>query len=247
MSFLEIVLLAVGLSMDSLAVSVTGGALIQNYRHHHMLKIGCVMGIFQAGMTIAGYLAGMSFKKYITAFDHWIAFLLLLYLGGKMIYESTQEKEEDCRTNPLCYKTLCGLGIATSIDALAVGISLACIESAIALEALTIGIVTFLFSAFGVYFGNHFSRKIDLKLDLIGGLILIGIGTKIAAGAAAPAGAEQAGAQAPKPCAQTSRGQTALCTQTAAKTRKSTKDISPLCFSLSKSQISILCFVRQHA
>ena len=107
--------------MDSLAVSVTGGALIQNYRHHHMLKIGCVMGIFQAGMTIAGYLAGMSFKKYITAFDHWIAFLLLLYLGGKMIYESTQEKEEDCRTNPLCYKTLCGLGIATSIDALAVG------------------------------------------------------------------------------------------------------------------------------
>ena len=159
MSFLEIVLLAVGLSMDSLAVSVTGGALIQNYRHHHMLKIGCVMGIFQAGMTIAGYLAGMSFKKYITAFDHWIAFLLLLYLGGKMIYESTQEKEEDCRTNPLCYKTLCGL--------------------AIALEALTIGIVTFLFSAFGVYFGNHFSRKIDLKLDLIGGLILIGIGTKI--------------------------------------------------------------------
>ena len=115
----------------------------------------------------------MSFKKYITAFDHWIAFLLLLYLGGKMIYESTQEKEEDCSTNPLCYKTLCGLGIATSIDALAVGISLACIESAIALEALTIGIVTFLFSAFGVYFGNHFSRKIDLKLDLIGGLILI--------------------------------------------------------------------------
>ena len=170
MSFLEIVLLAVGLSMDSLAVSVTGGALIQNYRHHHMLKIGCVMGVFQAGMTIAGYLAGMSFK---------IAFLLLLYLGGKMIYESTQEQEEDCRTNPLCYKTLCGLGIATSIDALAVGISLACIESAIALEALTIGIVTFLLSAFGVYFGNHFGRKIDLKLDLIGGLILIGIGTKI--------------------------------------------------------------------
>ena len=179
MSFIEIVLLAVGLSMDSLAVSVTGGALIQNYRHHHMLKIGCVMGVFQAGMTIAGYLAGMSFKKYITAFDHWIAFLLLLYLGGKMIHESTQEQEEDCKTNPLCYKTLCGLGIATSIDALAVGLSLACIESAIALEALTIGIVTFLFSAFGVYFGNYFGRKIDLKLDLIGGLILIGIGTKI--------------------------------------------------------------------
>lgn len=118
MSFIEIVLLAVGLSMDSLAVSVAGGALIQNYKHHHMLKIGCVMGGFQAGMTIAGYLAGLSFKKYITAFDHWIAFLLLLYLGGKMIYESTKEEEKNCKTNPLCYKTLCGLGIATSIDAL---------------------------------------------------------------------------------------------------------------------------------
>lgn len=179
MSFVEIMLLAVGLSMDSLAVSVTGGALIQNYKHRHMLKIGLVMGIFQAGMTLAGYLAGLGFKKYITAFDHWIAFVLLLYLGGKMIYESTQDKEEDCKTDPLCYKTLCGLGVATSIDALAIGISLACLESAIALEALTIGVVTFLISAFGVHFGNHFGRKIDLKLDLAGGLILIAIGTKI--------------------------------------------------------------------
>ncbi len=179
MPFIEIVLLAVGLSIDSLAVSVACGALIQNYRHHHMLKIGLVMGFFQAGMTIAGYLAGMGFKKYITTFDHWIAFLLLLYLGGKMIYGSTEDLKEDCNTNPLCYKTLCGLGIATSIDALAVGISLACIESAITQEALAIGIVTFLFSAFGVYFGNRFGHKINLKLDLIGGLILIGIGTKI--------------------------------------------------------------------
>lgn len=179
MSFLEIVLLAVGLSMDSLAVSVTGGALIQNYKHYHMLKIGSVMGIFQAGMTIAGYMAGMSFKKYITVFDHWIAFLLLLYIGGKMIYESTQKQEKEDKTDPLSYKTLCSLGIATSIDALAVGISLACIESGITLEALTIGIITFLLSAFGVYFGNHFSLKINLKLDLIGGLILIAIGTKI--------------------------------------------------------------------
>ena len=165
MSFLEIVLLAVGLSMDSLAVSVTGGALIQNYRHHHMLKIGCVMGVFQAGMTIAGYLAGMSFKKYITAFDHWIAFLLLLYLGGKMIYESHPgaggglQNESSVLQDSVrirhCDKYRC-----TGSRHIA-----SCIESAIALEALTIGIVTFLLSAFGVYFGNHFGRKIDLKLD----------------------------------------------------------------------------------
>lgn len=179
MSFIEIVLLAVGLSMDSLAVSVTGGAVIQNCKFCHIVKIGTVMGLFQAGMTLAGYLAGMGFKKYITAFDHWIAFLLLLYLGGKMIYESTKSNEDDCKANPLCNKTLCGLGIATSIDAMAVGISLACLESTIALEALTIGVVTFIFSAFGVYFGHRFGSKMDLKLDLIGGLILIGIGAKI--------------------------------------------------------------------
>ena len=185
MSFLEIVLLAVGLSMDSLAVSVTGGALIQNYRHHHMLKIGCVMGVFQAGMTIAGYLAGMSFKKYITAFDHWIAFLLLLYLGGKMIYESTQEQEEDCRTNPLCYKTLCGLGIATSIDALAIGISFALLGinnyTEILSPILIIGFVSFVMSLIGLYFGIKCgcgcARK--LKAELWGGIILVAIGLKI--------------------------------------------------------------------
>lgn len=179
MSLIEIVLLAVGLSMDSLAVSVTGGAVIRNCKPYHIIKIALVMGVFQAGMTLGGYLAGMGFKKYITSFDHWIAFILLLYLGGKMIYESTKDEDEDCKSNPLCNKTLCGLGVATSIDALAVGISLACLESAIALEALIIGVVTFIISAFGVYFGNRFGRKIDLKLDLIGGLILIAIGTKI--------------------------------------------------------------------
>lgn len=166
--------------MDSLAVSATGGAFIQNCKPHHMLKIGSVMGIFQAGMTMIGYLAGLSFKKYITAFDHWVAFLLLLYLGGKMIYEGRRKKKErNFNMDPLNYKTLCGLALATSIDALAVGISLACLKSAIALEAMTIGIVTFLLSTFGVYFGNRFGRKIDMKLDLIGGLILIAIGTKI--------------------------------------------------------------------
>lgn len=179
MSFLEIVFLAVGLSMDSLAVSITGGAVIQVCKTEHILKIGSVMGIFQAGMTVIGYLAGMGFKKYITAFDHWIAFSLLLYLGGKMIYDSTQKKEEESQTNPLCNKTLFGLGIATSIDALAIGISLAVLKSAIILESMIIGIITFLLSAFGVYFGHRFGSKIDLKLDWIGGFILIGIGSKI--------------------------------------------------------------------
>lgn len=181
MSLVELVLLAIGLSMDSLAVSVTSGAVIQKCKVYHIIKIGVIMGIFQAGMTVIGYLAGMEFQKYITAVDHWIAFILLLYLGGKMIYDSTQNKDEDCKNNPLCNKTLCGLAIATSIDALAIGISLAFLNTTIILAASTIGIVTFVISGFGVYFGSHFGHKFDLKLDLIGGLILIGIGTKILA------------------------------------------------------------------
>ena len=138
---------------------------------------GLYFGGFQAGMPVIGYLLGTSFRDMITSIDHWIAFVLLCFIGANMIRESRREAEpENADFGP---RAMLPLAVATSIDALAVGISLACIESAIALEALTIGIVTFLFSAFGVYFGNHFSRKIDLKLDLIGGLILIGIGTKI--------------------------------------------------------------------
>lgn len=180
MSLIEIILLAIGLSMDSLAVSVAGGTVIRNCTAGNIFKIASVLALFQAGMTVAGYAAGMGFKKYICAFDHWIAFILLLYLGSKMIFDSMQkEGEEECKTNPLCNKTLCGLGVATSIDALAIGVSLAMLKATIVLEATTIGIVTFLFSAFGVYFGSRFGRKVDLKFDLIGGLILIGIGVKI--------------------------------------------------------------------
>ena len=172
MLYIEVLLLAIGLSMDSLAVSVTGGAVLKNNcTAGNIIKIASVLGIFQAGMTVIGYTMGLGFEKYICAFDHWIAFTLLLYLGGKMIYDSAKEEEED--------GTLCGLGIATSIDALAVGISLAILKSPLLLQASTIGVVTFAISAFGVYFGNRFGKRIDLKLDLIGGLILIGIGTKI--------------------------------------------------------------------
>ena len=156
MLYIEVLLLAIGLSMDSLAVSVTGGAVLKNNcTAGNIIKIASVLGIFQAGMTVIGYTMGLGFEKYICAFDHWIAFTLLLYLGGKMIYDSTKEEEED------------------------VGISLAILKSPLLLQASTIGVVTFAISAFGVYFGNRFGKRIDLKLDLIGGLILIGIGTKI--------------------------------------------------------------------
>jgi len=167
--------------MDSLAVSVTGGAVIRNCTFGNIMKVGTVMGVFQAGMTLIGYAAGMTFERYITFYDHWIAFGLLLYLGSKMIYDSTLDDKEECEHDPLCNKTLCGLAIATSIDALAIGVSLAILNTTIFLQASTIGVVTFLFSAFGVYFGSRVGSKVDLKLDLIGGIILIAIGGKILA------------------------------------------------------------------
>lgn len=180
MLYIEILLLAIGLSMDSLAVSVTGGALLkEKYNIGIIFKIASIMAISQAGMTIIGWFMGLGFEKYIQTLDHWIAFILLLYLGGKMIYDSFKGGEEDEKIDITNNRVLCGLGIATSIDALAVGISLAILRSPILINSLTIGLVTFLFSSFGVYFGNHFGRKIDLKLDLIGGIILIGIGSKI--------------------------------------------------------------------
>lgn len=180
MLFIDILILAIGLSMDSLAISIASGAVLkQNCNTGNIIKIASVLAIFQAGFTVMGYTIGFSFEQYIKAFDHWIAFLLLLYLGGKMIYDSTQVKIEDKKFNPLHTRTLCGLGIATSIDALAVGISLAIINSPLLLLATTIGIVTFCFSAFGVYSGYRFGKKINIKLDLIGGIILIGIGTRI--------------------------------------------------------------------
>ena len=177
--FIELFLLGVGLSMDAFAVSVCKGLGMRKLNKKQAVIIGLYFGGFQALMPLIGWLLGSQFQKYITSIDHWIAFILLLYLGGKMIYDSTQEEDEDCKTNPLCNKTLFGLSIATSIDALAIGISLAILKSDIIIQASLIGIVTFLMSVSGVYFGSRFGRKVDLKLDLIGGLILIGIGTKI--------------------------------------------------------------------
>ncbi len=180
MLFLDTMLLAAGLSMDSLAVSITGGAVIGRCTMKSVVRIASTMGVFQAGMTVLGYLLGMGFEQYVSELDHWIAFLLLTAIGLKAIYESFQDREEaETHRNPLCNKTLCGLAIATSIDAFAVGITFAILNYSIAMRAATIGIITFVFSAFGVLFGSHFGRKFNLNVDLIGGVILICIGLKI--------------------------------------------------------------------
>lgn len=181
MYYIEMFFLAVGLSMDSLAVSVAGGAVArQRCGTGVIVRVATVLALFQSAMTLLGFFAGKGFERYIEAFDHWVAFSLLLYLGGKMIYDGTRpESTEEPPANIFKMRTVCGLGLATSIDALAVGISLAIIQAAIVPQTLIIGLVTFAFSAFGVFFGSRVGRKIDLKLDLIGGVILILIGCRI--------------------------------------------------------------------
>jgi putative Mn2+ efflux pump MntP len=180
MYFVEILLLAVGLSMDSLAVSTAGGVVLRNYRPYCMLKIASVMALFQVGMTLIGFLLGDTFAEYIHDYDHWIAFALLVYLGGRMMYEGYYEKEKDDKPfDPMRNKTLCGMGLATSIDALAVGISLALLHSPILTPLIVIGLVTFILSAFGVYFGSRFGGETRINLNIAGGLILVGIGCKI--------------------------------------------------------------------
>lgn len=179
MSVIEIILLAVGLSMDSLAVSVASGAILKQCAYKNIARIAFILAFFQAAFTLCGYLLGFSFLKYIEAFDHWIAFSLLLYLGGRMIWESFSPKEESDKIDPLCLKTLCGLGVATSIDALAVGVSLAMMQTSLVEVLGIIAVVTFIFSASGVCFGSKVRGNVNFRLDLIGGVILIGIGIKI--------------------------------------------------------------------
>ena len=179
MTGLEIWLLAIGLAMDCFAVSIASGIILKRTQWRPMLVMALAFGLFQALMPFIGWMFAKTFSHLIESVDHWIAFAILAFLGGRMILESF--KDEDCRQtfNPASPKVVFTMAIATSIDALAVGISLAILKSPLLLQASTIGVVTFAISAFGVYFGNRFGKRIDLKLDLIGGLILIGIGTKI--------------------------------------------------------------------
>lgn len=196
MDILSIILIAVGLSMDSFAVSVTNGIIIKDVKISHMLKIGLYFGVFQALMPLAGWLAGSQFKDYITSVDHWIAFGLLALIGGKMVKEAFGEADEEDETvegmcevavskqgticeNPLRMGRLLVLAVATSIDALAVGISFAFLNVSIIWAASVIGLITFVICIAGVVIGNKFGGLLKKKAEIVGGLILICIGFKI--------------------------------------------------------------------
>ena len=177
MGIISILLIAVGLAMDSLAVSISGGIVMRPFCMRQSLRLALTMGIFQGGMTLLGWLMGVSFSSYITAFDHWIAFILLGFLGGKMIYESCGE--EETTISSFSTKTLLTLGVATSIDALAVGVSMACLKTSIYFPAFIIGFVTFALSLIGVISGYRFGKIKGINVELFGGIILIAIGVKI--------------------------------------------------------------------
>ena len=179
MDILSILLIALGLAMDAFAVSIASGVIIRHIKVKNALTIAIFFGLFQAIMPVIGWLAGIGLRDFIAGFDHWIAFGLLCIIGCKMIYESFRLDTTENKIDPLNIYVLLILSIATSIDALAVGLSLSFLKVAIALPAIIIGIITFLLSFLGVYIGDKIGHFFERKIELIGGLILIGIGIKI--------------------------------------------------------------------
>ena len=182
MGIVELFILAVGLSMDAFAVAICKGLATQNLKKRHMVITGLWFGGFQALMPLIGYFLGTAFEKYVTVIDHYIAFVLLGGIGVNMIKESfsKEETEADCS---FAFKTMLIMAIATSIDALAAGISLAMDingNNAYAyIAVLFIGIITFTLSAIGVKIGNIYGAKWKSKAELAGGIILIALGIKI--------------------------------------------------------------------
>ena len=179
MDIISIVIIAVGLAMDAFAVSITSGITIKSLRINNALKIALFFGLFQAVMPIVGWLAGLSLRDYISAIDHWIAFGLLSFIGCKMIYESITVQSSKKEINPLNVYVLLVLSVATSIDALAVGVSFAFLKVSIVTPVITIGAITFLLSYLGVYIGDRIGHFFENKIEIAGGLLLIGIGIKI--------------------------------------------------------------------
>lgn len=184
MGLLELALIGVGLSMDAFAVAICKGLSMRKVDKKYMLVLAAFFGGFQALMPTLGWLLGSQFQSYITAIDHWIAFILLVLIGGKMILDVIKEKGENEEVCPddsvrINLKEFFLLAIATSIDALAVGITFAFLQVKLASSVTTIGCITFCFTIAGVLIGNVFGTKFKDKATIFGGVILIGIGIKI--------------------------------------------------------------------
>jgi putative Mn2+ efflux pump MntP len=179
MNLTTTIFIAFGLAADAFTVSLTSGLLIHRIKINKALKIALFFGLFQCIMPLIGWLAGLSFSNLISQVDHWIAFGLLTFIGGKMIYESLETETTVKKYNPLDFYTLLVLAIATSIDALAVGLSFSILKTSILLQAIIIGLITFWLSFIGVFLGHHFGNRLGDKIEILGGVILVAIGSKI--------------------------------------------------------------------
>lgn len=187
MDYSALIGIAVGLAMDAFAVSLTNGAMTRDLKFAHALKIAFCFGLFQMLMPVIGWLVGIAGADIINQIDHWIAFVLLGYIGGKMIYETFHktDKSEPCQSRePISFKMLIVMSVATSIDALATGIILPSAIGAstgtLMLAAVSIiGLITFVICLFGVYIGKKFGDLFSRKAEFLGGIVLIFIGTKI--------------------------------------------------------------------
>lgn len=178
MTFVEIMALAVGVSMDAFAVSICKGLSVRKVRPSHMLSTGLWFGGFQALMPLIGYFVGIYFADLVSSIDHWIAFVLLAYIGYQMIRESRLDEYDDVSPD-FSFRTMFAMAVATSIDALAVGISFAFLKVDIWTSVLIIGLTTGLFSMAGVHVGNVFGSRYKSTAELFGGIILVIIGVKI--------------------------------------------------------------------
>lgn len=179
MSILTLILIAIGLSFDTFAVSISSGLALPRIKFLNAARIALVLAFFQALMPVIGWLAGTGFSKYVTEYDHWIAFGLLALLGGKMIFESLQKGEDKGSFNPLDMRVSVMMAIATSIDALIVGVSFAFLDFRILLSTLVIGSVTFIVAMLGMLFGKKVGARLGRRMEFVGGLILFAIGLKI--------------------------------------------------------------------
>ena len=177
MSLIELLLLAIGVSMDAFAVAICKGLSVRRLKPSHSLITGVYFGGFQALMPLIGYILGKQFESLVTSIDHWIGFVLLGFIGFNMIKESRSCAE--CMDDSFSPKVMLPLAVATSIDALAVGITLAFLKVNIITSVLFIGVITFTFSTIGVKIGNVFGAKYKSPAELTGGIVLVLMGTKI--------------------------------------------------------------------
>lgn len=178
MEIIEIILISIGLGMDAFAVAICKGLALKKMNWKKAFIIGLYFGVFQALMPFIGYELGVNFKDAIQSIDHWIAFILLCSIGINMIREAIKKDEDDINDD-VKFKTMIVLALATSIDALTVGVTLAFLQVQILMPIIMIGIITFIMSFVGVKIGNHFKDKFKDKAEILGGVILITMGIKI--------------------------------------------------------------------